>query len=390
MSIIIFGDSFSFPEGNAATNRVHTYAKGFLENDIKVHVICFSNDYNKELDGVINDISYYHPFGQTKRKRHLLIRRWYKFIKYINCYNLCKEINEKDKILAINLWTNTLLTNLYAWILARLNRTKLIIERSEHPLRHHQNGAWNKMFGNMKLYFESHFCDGILCISNYLINFYKKAGIDPMKLLLVPSTVDPSRFLKIERNSLQDKYIGYFGSLTFKRDSVDQLIQAFEKIIALHPEYHLVLGGFCTEKEKKNIEELIVQLNIANKVNLLDYISRQEILTYISNADLLVMVRSNDLDSQASYPSKLTEYLATSKPVLTNNVGEISAYLTDGINAFLVEPGSSDLLAAKMDYILSNYEFAQSVGKNGEELTHTIFNYNFNAKKIIDFIMELK
>ena len=54
MSIVIFGDSFSFPEGNAATNRIHTYAKGFTENGISVHVISFANEYITNGDGVTN------------------------------------------------------------------------------------------------------------------------------------------------------------------------------------------------------------------------------------------------------------------------------------------------------------------------------------------------
>jgi hypothetical protein len=41
MSIVIYGDVFTFPECSAATNRVYTYAKGFIENGISVHVICF-------------------------------------------------------------------------------------------------------------------------------------------------------------------------------------------------------------------------------------------------------------------------------------------------------------------------------------------------------------
>ena len=45
MSVVIIGDMFSFPEGDAATNRVLTFAKGFLENGQKVHVICFGNEY---------------------------------------------------------------------------------------------------------------------------------------------------------------------------------------------------------------------------------------------------------------------------------------------------------------------------------------------------------
>jgi hypothetical protein len=52
MTIIIFGDLFSFPEGHAATNRIYTYAKGLQENGVNVTVICFSNDYLDQPNGV--------------------------------------------------------------------------------------------------------------------------------------------------------------------------------------------------------------------------------------------------------------------------------------------------------------------------------------------------
>ena len=95
MSIIIFGDSFSFPEGDAATNRVHTYAKGFHENNSAVHVICFANDYDSLEVGFITGIRFYHPFGQRKRNRYLIVRRWQKFIKYF-----------KKSVTYMNRWFN--------------------------------------------------------------------------------------------------------------------------------------------------------------------------------------------------------------------------------------------------------------------------------------------
>jgi glycosyltransferase involved in cell wall biosynthesis len=389
MSIVIFGDIFSFPEGNAATNRVYTYARGFKDNNINVHVICFANEYRNEQEGLVNGISFYYPFKQGERNKYFVVRRWQKLLKYYRTLLLIAKINKQDKILAINVWTNLHLTHMFAWFLARIFNTKLITECSEHPLRHYQKDLWSRKQGIIKFYIESRLCDGVLCISNYLINFYKKSGIDERKLFLVPSTVDPARFLKTGSPPLNYRYIGYFGSLTFKRDNVDLLIKAFARIANLYPEFHLVLGGICTEHEKKDINELISQLNIKLKVEFLDYLSRQEIARYINHADVLVMVRSEDLQSQASYPSKLTEFLATSKPVVTVNVGEISDYLTDGLNAFLVEPGNSELLAEKLDYVIRNYALARQVGQNGKELTDTIFNYNFQAKRMIGFIDSL-
>ena len=168
------GDLFSFPDGLAATNRIYTYAKGFQENGIDVHVICFSNNYMDEPDGVIDGISYYNPFGQKKRSRYFIVRRWEKLMKYRKTYVVFKKIRKKGKIIAINRWSDTPITQFFAWILAKLFRTKVITECNEHPLRYHQGGERDRKIGVIKFYIDSYLSSGILCISKYLISFHKK------------------------------------------------------------------------------------------------------------------------------------------------------------------------------------------------------------------------
>lgn len=389
MSIVIFGDLFSFPEGQAATNRVYTYAKGFNENGVKTSVVCFSSEYLDTPDGIADGIPYYHPFNQKKRSNNFLVRRWRNFLKYINTYKVLRKINKEDKIIAINTWSNLFFTHFIAWIYARLLGTKIITECSEHPLRNFQGSKSQLKKGNTKLYWEVKLCDGILCISQYLVDLYLEKGVNPKKLFLVPSTVDPSRFIIAGSKPLPQQYVGYFGSLTYKRDSVDILIKAFSKFSATHPDIKLVLGGFCSENQKQQLHDLFAQLNITSNVQLLQYLSRQEILSYITHADVLVMARSKDLESDASYPSKLTEFLATGKPVISFNVGEIANYITDNEQAFLVGPTDIDGLAAKLDLIFNNYEAAIQVGKKGKELTSNVFHYNFQAKRIIEYVHTL-
>jgi|APIni6443716594_1056825.scaffolds.fasta_scaffold21268_1 glycosyltransferase involved in cell wall biosynthesis len=386
MAIVIFGDLFSFPEGDASTNRVYTYAKGFYENGINVHVICFSNDYIDNHNGITEGIRYYNPFNQKKRSKYFVIRRWQKLLKYFKTIALVRRINKEDNISSIIVYSLLLSTHLFAWYLSKTNKTKLIKECSEHPLIHYQKNAFKKGQGIIKLRIEMHLIDGIFCISRFLIEFFREQGIPQSKLFLIPSTVDPTRFASNDERPFPYRYIGYFGGLTFNRDNIDILLKAFAMICEKNPELHLVLGGFCSEKEKILIENLILDLNISQKVVLLKYLTRKEIIKYIIYADILVMVRSKDLETQASFPCKLTEYLATSKPVITVNVGEISDYLTDGVNSFLVEPGDCNGLAEKLDYVLSNYEIALEIAQQGKLLTSTTFNYNYQAKRLISFI----
>ena len=390
MSIVIFGDLFSFPEGEAATNRVYTYANGFSKNGIRVHVICFSNDYNTPVDGTIDGVNFYNPFGHKERSSSFLRRRWQKFMKYIKTIALVRNINRNDKIVAINSWTQVLPTLIFAYSLAKLSRSEILIESSEHPLRYYQGSFLGRIKGKVKLYFELKLSDGILCISDYLIQFYTQQGYNPNKLLLIPSTVDPDRFNQNGKKMYSFPYIGYFGGLTFYRDNIDLLVKAFKEVSIKHPDIHLVLGGFCSSTEKDQLKDLITELRLSKKVELLEYLPRQEILNYVANAHVLVMVRSNDLAAAASFPSKLTEFLATAKPVVSVNVGEISNYLTDNVNSFLIEPEDINALIEKLNYVLNNYDIARNVGLRGKELTSTIFNYRYQAGRIIDFINNRK
>lgn len=389
MTIVIFGDSFTFPEGNSATNRIYTYAKGFTENNVNTYVICNRNDYLTDGNGVIDRIQYFNPINQSERSSSFFKRNWYKAAKYLNTIRLIKRIHKKDKITAILTDTHDSSTHLFSYYLSRLINAKLIVEKSEHPLRLFQKNALNKVRGLIKLKVESHFCDGILCISRFLVDFYKDQGLPQGKLFLTPSTVDPGRLTATGEKPVPYSYIGYFGGLTFYRDNIDVLIKAFVQISNKHPDVHLVIGGFCTDAEREQLKNLILDLKISSKVNLLEYLPRAEIVSYIVHSDILVMVRARDFETQASFPSKLPEYLGTSKPVITVDIGEISDYIIDGVNSFLVEPGDSIGLAEKIDFVLSNYESALEVAQQGKQLTNTVFNYKFQTKRIIGFINSL-
>lgn len=390
MSLVIFGDAFTFPEGSAATNRVHTYAKGFYENGIKIHVICFENEYLSVNDGIINGISYYHPFGQVKKNKHFFVRRWLKFRKYFNTIFLIRKINKDDKIIAINCWTSLLLTQFFSIFLAKLVNTKLINEHSEHPLRNYQGSFFRKNRGEIKSFLGNFRCDGIFCISQYLIDFYKSRGINPKKLFLVPSTVDTERFSGWYNPPLDFPYILYCGSLTINKDGVNILIESFSRISPKHPEVNLVLiGKGDSADEEIFIRNLVEELGLASRISFLGQKPRTEIPAYLKNAKILALARPMSMVADAGFPSKLTEYLSTGIPVVVTEVGEIPLYLKDNENAFLTIPGSIDAFADKLNFVLENYELAKEVASRGKKLTDSVFNYNFQAKRMLDFINSL-
>ncbi len=390
MAIIIFGESYTFPDGNAATNRVHTYAKGFIENGVNVHVICFASRYDTSGDGITNGIHYYHPFGERKRHKYFLVRRWQKIAKYFKTIILINKINNNDKVFAIICYTQLLQTVLFGFSLAKYFNAKLLLERSEHPLRKYQKSIFTKNIGNFKAKIETKLCDGLFCISQYLIDFYKKRNVSSKKLFLVPSTVDPGRFNIQIKSPLPYKYILYCGTLTLTKDGVDILIKSFAQIADKYLDIMLVLiGKGDTANQEIIIKELISRLHLENRVFFLGQLPRTEIGVYMKNAQILALARPTSIVADAGFPSKLTEYLATGVPVVVTGVGDIPLYLKDNENSFIAEPDNVDAFASKLDFVLENYDHAKNIAVVGTNLTGTIFNYNFQAKRMIHFIKSL-
>ncbi len=387
MMYVIFGDAFTFPEGDASTNRVYTYAKGFDENGINVHIICFRNDYLENPNGETSHIKYSHPFGQTKRSGSFIIRRWQSVNKYFKTFRLIRDINKKEHIVIFLCYSKVLKTQLFCFVLSRFFGSKLVLERSEHPLKDYRNNLAGRISGKFKVALEIKFCDAIFCISEYLVKFYSTRGVEVRKLLKVPSMVDINRFNNDFILPVNFKYICYCGSLTVVKDGVDILIKSFAKIASVFKYINLLLVGKAdTIEDEVYFRKLVSGLELKHRIIFTGKLPRNAIPAYMCNAEILVLARPSGIVADAGFPSKLTEYLSTGKPVIATKVGEIPEYLTDYENIFLAEPDSVESFAERMEYVLTNYHMALAAGMKGKKLASTVFNYNYQAKMILSFI----
>jgi glycosyltransferase involved in cell wall biosynthesis len=251
----------------------------------------------------------------------------------------------------------------------------------------YRDNTFGMQLANLKLKFEIRLYDAIFCISNYLIEFYVSRGFRKERLFLVPSTVDTGRFNFKYPRLLPYEYILYCGSLTLLKDGVNILVKSFAKIADKHKDVNLVLiGKGDTPDEEASIRELVNQLNLENRIIFLGQRPRTEVPGYLINAKILALARPKSKIADAGFPSKLTEYLTTGNPVVVTRVGEIPDYLTNNESAFLAEPDSVDAFAEKLNYALDNYRFALDVGAAGKKLTDTVFNYNYQAKRMLSFL----
>ena len=387
MVYLILGDAFTFPEGDASTNRVYAYAHGFIEHGLDVVIICFRNDKKAIYYGEKDRIRYYHPYSKSQGGLTFWARRWQSIRKCFITFAIIRDIVTYKRLLAIHCYTKSLFTQKFAFLLSLVYKSKLILERSEHPLKIYKNRISKKIFGYYRVISEIIFSNYIFCISDYLIDLYINYGANKKKLFKVPSTVDFRRFERTYPKPVGYKFVCYCGSLTMQKDGVDILIMSFAKVAMRFPGIHLLLIGKAdTPEDEIYLRKLVSDLRIEEKVLFIGKIPRNEIPPYLCNADVLALARPRSMIADAGFPSKLTEYLATGQPVVATKVGEIPLFLMDGVNAYLAEPDSPEDFADKITYVLDNYYSAKKVGEKGKELTKTFFNYNYQAKRILDFL----
>ena len=74
---------------------------------------------------------------------------------------------------------------------------------------------------------------------------------------------------------------------------------------------------------------------------------------------------------------------------MATTVGDVTQYLIDKKNAFLIPPENVDAMAKVLEYIYTNEDFAIQVGKNGQAVVAEFFDVNTNGCKFLEFIKKI-
>jgi glycosyltransferase involved in cell wall biosynthesis len=95
----------------------------------------------------------------------------------------------------------------------------------------------------------------------------------------------------------------------------------------------------------------------------LGFLDREEIPTLLGLSDILVQPGRSDAFNDYRFPSKLTEYLVSGKPVILPN-SNIGRELTDNFHALKLEHGTVRELSAKMEILANDPQLRMKLGSN--------------------------
>ena len=388
---------YNFPFGMAATTRILSYSKGLLAQNVDIDIISIvprkrSLD-NYPLYGVCDGGRYYHFCRAPKCKIPIVRSFCWIYKNQLALHRALQFINKANRKVPYDAFIlsfdDPFTLKQVVSFLRKKTSAKIVTIADEYPIpiRHYLKTSVPSFLLNQykKVY---RYIDARILMTNNLKEFYN-SQILPKKTLILSTIVDCSRFNDLTILPQSRDYLCYMGNMELSKDNVDNIIRAFSIIKDKYINLDLYLYGAPSATTNLYLLNLITNLNLHNRVFLKGKVNSSQVPNILANAKILVASQPNTKRAEGGFPTKLGEYFMTGVPTILTDVGEITEYVQDGLNGFIVPPSNPQEYAIKISYILDNYSEAVSVAQNARTFILNNYTSDIAGKLIVSFIENL-
>ena len=128
---------------------------------------------------------------------------------------------------------------------------------------------------------------------------------------------------------------------------------------------------------RKNLEALIMDLDLAGKVSLLGAVSETRVLQGLCNAHIFVLASHHEPLGVA-----IMEALSCGVPVVATNLGGVPELIDHGIDGYLVSPKDPHVLAEAIRRVASDPVMARAFSNAGRVKIETSFRSDISAVEL--------
>lgn len=226
---------------------------------------------------------------------------------------------------------------------------------------------------------------GIIVISELLQKHFSHANIRTIK---IPTILNCSQLpFSYETNNEKIKIV-YTGNPGKSKEFILPILEAlvddevFQKKIEFHI-YGPSLSTILTNIEGKMA--LIERLK--NTVMIHGYVPQDQIPQMLTLFDFQIFIRPQRRSSNAGFPTKLAESFAAGVPVITNDTGDISLYLSDGKSGYILANNNKEAVKEVFYKILRMDQTEKiAMRKEARERAKLYFDYNNYSEQINAFL----
>lgn len=366
---ILFLLSWKYPAANAATKRIQCYADGLKMHDNNVEILSIAHRAK-------NIIFFYLS---------VLI------MPYYTLYRI-KQLKKKPQI--ILLYTFGWFTKLLLVVYGKITSIKVVFEVNEKP--YSIVGSKRDNILKYFVWFNNWFLtrivypmtDGFVVISVNLERFVSKHKSSKAKLVRIPIVVDYETYQRVDNEDSGVKpYIFHSATLNDNKDGISDVIEALGLVIKEHnqPLHFYITSKSALSSTKNNVQKIIDRYKIQDFVHYLGNLDEGVLQGYQKNCDFVVINKVDSEQNRYNFATKIGEYCALGKPIITTEVGEVSNFFEDAKNCLFISQNNPVLIAEKIMYLINNKDIALAIGDAAKMTAANEFDYKVNAAKLHNF-----
>jgi len=196
-----------------------------------------------------------------------------------------------------------------------------------------------------------------------------------------PNKSNPELFKKYlkDKSSLVILNIRGFSSVY----DPDTFINAIPLVLTSFP--NTVFAMAREGEERKKYMEKVKDMGIEQSVAFIGNIPSVDMPSFLASADIYVSMSVSDSGISAA----TAEAMASGIPVISTNVADIGLWVKDGQNGFVIPKGSSQDLADRLNYLLSNENVRKSMGQEARRTIVERQDYRTEMAKMGSIYMRL-
>lgn len=230
--------------------------------------------------------------------------------------------------------------------------------------------------------------DLIICTASGMINRLKGEIGKSHDFILVPNTVDISKFsesqkinIDVEKKFTEDFTILSYGVVSEQR-GVQYAINAIDLLKEKIPEIKLIIlgGGSYLEKLKNQT----LELGLGKYILFEGWQDQSFLNSFMKNTDICVIPHIKSEHTDNTSPNKLFHFMYFNKPVIASNCNYIKEIVEEENCGLIYTYDKVEEFAQHILTLYANKKMRKDMGKNGGDAISNKYNWEKTASAMIE------
>lgn len=230
--------------------------------------------------------------------------------------------------------------------------------------------------------------DLFICTASGMINRLKGEIGKNHDFVLVPNTVDISKFAESQKNNIvvEKKFIEDFTILSYgvvsEQRGVQYAIEAIDLLKERIPKIRLVILGGGSYLDK--LKEQALKLEIEKYVVFEGWQDQSFLISYMKNTDVCVIPHIKSEHTDNTSPNKLFHFMYFNKPIVASNCNYIKEIVEEENCGLIYTYDKPEELAEVIMRMYANKKMRKEMGMNGGNAISEKYNWETTASAMIE------